>query len=99
VGEIKDEFDLEEEPFERVSDSVIRVQGDVLLDEINQHYALNLSHPDADTVGGLVMVLLGRMPVTNDQLEILGTTIIVESLDGLVPGSVLITLPEQRAEN
>ncbi len=58
VGEIQDEFDQEIDPIQRLAPRKLRVRGDLLLDELNQHFDLSLTQEDADTVGGLVMTLL-----------------------------------------
>jgi CBS domain containing-hemolysin-like protein len=61
VGEFLDEFDEETPPLEVLELGQVRVRGDLLVDELNQLCDVALEHPEADTVGGLVMALLGRV--------------------------------------
>jgi len=95
VGEIQDEFDREIQLVEEVSDGVLRVRGDVILDELNQLYDLDLESDDAYTIGGLVMSLLGRIPITNDKIIHRKVVLEVEAVEGLAVQSVLIHFPDQ----
>ncbi len=60
VGEIQDEFDSELAPMERLDANSVRVRGDLLLDELTQHYDVEFPDVEAETVGGLIMEVLGR---------------------------------------
>jgi CBS domain containing-hemolysin-like protein len=93
VGEILDEFDLETAPLERLSESLVRVRGDLLVDELNQLCDLDLEHPEADTVGGLVMASLGRLAEQGDCVAVDGVTLEVEAVEGLAVQTVLVRLP------
>jgi CBS domain containing-hemolysin-like protein len=92
VGEIQDEFDREILPIQELSDSVLRVRGDLLLDELSQHYELDFEDTEAHTVGGLVMELLGRIPQSKDTVAAQGVRFEVESTERLAVQSVLIHL-------
>lgn len=94
VGEIQDEFDTEDIPFERIDERRMRVQGALLLDELNQHFDLKLQDEEVDTVGGLIMSRLGQIPVPGDQITVDGILFVVESLEGRAVQNVCITLPE-----
>ncbi|MEA3336044.1 MAG: hemolysin family protein [Chloroflexota bacterium] len=94
VGEILDEFDLEIAPLEQVEPGLLRARGDLLVDELNQLAGLNVAHPGADTVGGLVMSLLGRVAEAGDIVVQDGVTFEVESVMGLAVQQVLVRLPE-----
>jgi CBS domain containing-hemolysin-like protein len=98
VGEIQDEFDQEIALIEEVSGKVLRVRGDVILDELNQLYDLNLNSTDAYTIGGFVMSLLGRIPLPKDKAKHNGITYEIENVERLAVQSVLIHLPEEPAE-
>jgi CBS domain containing-hemolysin-like protein len=55
------------------------------LDELVELVGLRLNqsdHEDAETVGGLVMARLGRMPEAGDEVLIDGRKFLVEQLDG-----------------
>lgn len=65
-GEIQDESDAEAPPFEDLGRGRIRVQGSLLLDELQQHFDLELKADEVDTVGGLVMAHLDRIPEEGD---------------------------------
>ncbi len=93
VGEILDEFDEELPPLEEIQPGLVRVRGDLLVEEINQLYDLELKHPEADTVGGLVMSLLGRVAQAGDVVESQGVTFEVETVRGLAVQTVLVRLP------
>jgi len=93
VGEIQDEFDKESAPFEIIGAQELRVQGSLLLDELNQHFDLNLEHPEIHTVGGLIMSALGRIPKVGDETVVSGVTFTVESVQGRAVESVHIHLP------
>lgn len=93
VGEILDEFDLEIAPLERLGEGLVRARGDLLVDELNQLCDLDLAHPEADTVGGLVMVNLGRLAEQGDCVAIDGVTLEVEAVEGLAVQTVLVRLP------
>jgi len=95
VGEILDEFDQEILPIQDIEKNVLRVRGDLLIDELNQHYDLDISHPDADTVGGLIMAQLGRIPNPGDKIEISDVQMEVENVKGLVIQTVFVTLPTE----
>lgn len=95
VGEIQDEFDNEILPIEVLEENkILRVRGDLLLDELNQLYDLELEIDDIYTVGGLVMKLLGRIPAPADTVTQNGLQFRVESTERLAVQSVLIYLPD-----
>jgi magnesium and cobalt transporter len=94
VGEIQDEFDEETAPFEQLDTHTLRVQGSLLLDELNQHFDLDLVHPEVNTVGGLIMTELGRIPEAGDQVEVGGILFSVEAVDGMAVQTAQIQLPE-----
>jgi putative hemolysin len=62
VGEIVDEFDVEEVPYERLSSGELRVSARLPVDEVNELVDGDLPEGAWDTVGGLLFDLLGHIP-------------------------------------
>lgn len=70
VGEVRDEFDMEREPYVELSPGVLEVSGDYLVDDLIEEIYLGDESelPDVETVGGLVVADLGRPPKVNDEV-------------------------------
>jgi CBS domain containing-hemolysin-like protein len=94
IGEIQDEFDEEIAPFEELNSSTLRVRGDLLLDELTQHYDLDFEAEEAETIGGLIMSMLGHVAQPGEAVEYHGLHLEVESMDGLAVNTVIVTLPQ-----
>jgi CBS domain containing-hemolysin-like protein len=62
VGEITDEYDTEEPELEEVSEGVYRVDGKMAIDEVNEILDVELPDEEWDTVGGLMLGLMGSIP-------------------------------------
>ncbi|MEM7538785.1 MAG: hemolysin family protein [Chloroflexota bacterium] len=93
IGEIQDEFDEEEiQPIEELAPDLLRVRGDLLLDELNQLYDLALEHDEVDTVGGLVMDELEHVPEPGEQVSYGGATFTVETVDHLRVNTVIVDM-------
>ncbi|HEX7236056.1 MAG TPA: transporter associated domain-containing protein, partial [Gammaproteobacteria bacterium] len=73
VGDIDDELDPEEassiQPLDGGKYSVMALTR---IDEFNEFFNTELSDADYDTVGGLVMHELGRLPRRGEQLDFAG---------------------------
>ncbi|MBK8796243.1 MAG: HlyC/CorC family transporter [Anaerolineales bacterium] len=93
IGEIQDEFDVETAPLELIDARRVRVRGDLLVDELAQHLDSDLEHPEAETVGGLIMAELGALPVAGDRVTYGGLTFTVERMDGMAVDAVVVDLP------
>ena len=97
VGEIQDEFDEEQPPFVALDEHTLRVRGDLLLDELTQHYDLDFEieeAEEAETVGGLIMSLLGHVAQPGEEAEVRGVRFVVESIEGLAINTALVHLPD-----
>jgi len=70
VGEVRDEFDLEKEPYVELAPGILEVAGDYLVDDLIEEVYLGdeSTLPDVETVGGLVITQLGRPPQINDEV-------------------------------
>lgn len=94
VGEIHDEFDAElAAPLELVDLNRARVRGDLLVDELAQHLGIMLEHPEAETVGGLIMAELGALPSVGARIEYGGLVLVVERMEGMAVASALVEWP------
>ena len=94
VGEIQDEYDVEEPMVVRLSDHEARVDGRADVDELLELFDLDLKLEDAeeyDTVGGLMYHRVGGVPAPGDSIEVDGLRLTVESTDGRRVGKVLVT--------
>ncbi len=93
VGEIQDEYDVEEPMIEVISDSEARVDGRASVDDLAEHFSVEFDSEDKeqyDTVGGLVYHQIGGVPSVGDKVEVDGLTLTVESTDGRRVGKVLV---------
>ena len=71
VGEIRDEHDSEEEPFDRLDEHRCRVQAQYPLADFNRRFDAKLPEDQrADTVGGYVFTYLGRLPAAGEKVRI-----------------------------
>jgi putative hemolysin len=94
VGEIQDEYDVEEPIVVRLSDHEARVDGRADVDELLELFDLDLKLEDAeeyDTVGGLIYHRVGGVPSPGDMIEVDGLRLTVETTDGRRVGKVLVT--------
>lgn len=70
VGEIQDEYDTESTPLVKQSDTVAFADGSVWPGAINELMGTQLRFEEVDTLAGLVIDHLGRVPETNEQIEV-----------------------------
>ena len=82
VGEIQDEYDPEEFLMQQVSDDEYIFSARIDLDDINDLMSAELPTDEADTLGGLVYNLLGRVPEVGDSVEVAGLHLTVLDVDG-----------------
>ncbi|MQA00499.1 MAG: CBS domain-containing protein [Dehalococcoidia bacterium] len=69
VGEITDEYDVDEVDVQRISDDEAIVDARMTIDELNDLFASEIHSDDFDTVGGLIFTLLGRLAVPGDEVR------------------------------
>ena len=73
VGDIDDEHDPEEaELIQRTDDGQYTVAGLTRIDDFNEHFSAGLLDEEYDTIAGLVMHELGRLPRRGEVLEFEG---------------------------
>jgi putative hemolysin len=82
VGEIVDEFDVEETPIEELANGGVRVSARLAVDEVNDLLHADLPTGAWDTVGGLVFDLLGHVPETGESVTSGGLRLVVDRVNG-----------------
>ena len=75
VGEITDEYDTDEPELEQVADGVYRVDGKLSIDEVNELLDVELPDEEWDTVGGLMLGLLGSIPEEGEEVSFQSLTV------------------------
>ncbi len=80
VGEIKDEFDNEEKQIEILSDGSALVDARMSVSDVNEKLATSIPDGDYDTIGGFVLSLIGRLPMTGDKVRFEGLRMSVEKV-------------------
>jgi CBS domain containing-hemolysin-like protein len=92
VGEITDEYDVEETPVEKLPDGTVVVNARMPVDEVNELLgASELPEGEGwDTVGGLLYSLLGHVPVEGEAADVNGHRLVAERVQGRRIGRVRI---------
>ncbi|MCU1495062.1 MAG: domain containing protein [Acidimicrobiaceae bacterium] len=91
VGEIADEFDIDEPLVEPLSEREYRVSGKMSVDEVNELLGTDLPvGDDWDTVGGLFLHLRGQVPIEGEQIAVGDDVLVAEKVQGRRIGSVRI---------
>jgi CBS domain containing-hemolysin-like protein len=78
VGEIRDEYDVEEQTVEQDGDRRFWVPGRLTVDELSDLVGHNFHREGVTTVGGLVYELLGRVPESGETFTLDGFRVVIE---------------------
>ena len=81
VGEIEDEYDDEDEMIEVVKEDEYIVDGSARLDYISDLIGVSMESEELDSVGGLVIGELGRIPEEKEEVLINNIRFVVEEVD------------------
>ena len=99
VGELRDEFDEdEEESLVETEPGIYCVAGGMKLNDINDRLGLELESEDYDSVGGLIIGLLDHLPDEGEEVCDKGIRFIVETVDKNRIDRVRMVLPAQEPE-
>ena len=96
VGEIRDEYDEdEEESLVQVKEREYLVEGSMKLDDLNDRLNLNLESEDYDSLGGLVIGLLDHLPDEGEEVVYEKIRLVVETVDKNRIDRIRMYLPEE----
>jgi putative hemolysin len=91
-GEVQDEFDHERALISARGENQFVVRGDMLIDDLNAVLELKLPHHATNTIGGLVIEELGRMPRAGDVVEVSNVRLRVEAVENRSVRAVYLTV-------
>lgn len=97
VGEIRDEYDADEaEYIQEIGDRTYLVEGSMKLDDINDALDTDLDSEDYDSIGGIIIEQLDRLPEDGEEVILdNGIRLKVQGIDQNRICKVLMTLPEE----
>ena len=81
VGEIQDEYDEEAPEIQKLDDGSYMVQGIMSLEDLNEELGTDFHSDDAETIGGLVLILSGSFPDEGEVFHYEGWTMRVAGLE------------------
>ena len=82
VGDIQDEHDQDQAEFVAHSDKVAFAAGALRPDELNEQFGTELPEKVSDTVAGLIVETLGRVPEHRETVAIQGVTFTILEMSG-----------------
>lgn len=100
VGEIRDEYDAdEEELIKEVGERTYLVEGSMKLDDINDELGTKLDSEDYDSIGGIIIECLNSLPEDNEEVVLPdGIRLKVQGIEQNRIVKVLLTLPEETVQ-
>lgn len=96
VGEFEDEFDLGVPAMELRADGHLWVRGDVAADDLADLLDVSFEIEEADTVSGLVIERLGRLPRVGEEIDVGPVRLRVEEMERTRIGRVSLELNEMQ---
>ncbi len=91
IGDIKDEYDLDEAETTVHRGGDVEVDGLLNLDDFEDETGIELPEGPYETVAGFLMQQLGRVPDVDDWVDYRDRRIVVREVDGRRVGRVLVT--------
>src|SRR5580704_3570032 len=82
IGDIRDEYDIEQDHATRLPAGDVEVDGLLNLDEFAEQTGIELPEGPYETAAGYVLAALGDLPSQGDSVQVAGHTITVTELDG-----------------
>lgn len=100
VGEIRDEYDEDEEEYiQQLDERVYLVEGSMKLDDINDELGTELNSEDYDSIGGIIIESLDRLPEDGEEVTLdNGICLKVQGIEQNRIVKVLMTIPEKTEE-
>ena len=101
VGEIRDEYDQDEEDeVKEIGPDEYLVNGSTKLDDLNDRLGLELQSEDYDSIGGLLIGLLDHLPEAGEEVDYENLHLKVEDMDKNRIGKIRIQIhhPEKTEE-
>ena len=99
VGEIRDEYDADElNDIQKISEREYSIDASIRLDDLNDARELDLQSEDYDSLGGLIIGLLERLPEAGETVQDDTYTFTVESIDKNRIERIRLLLPEEEEE-
>lgn len=81
VGDIQDEYDKERDMIEVIKEDEYVVEGSARLDDVSDLIGVNMESEEFDSVGGLIIGALGRIPEENEEVVIDRIKFVVEEVE------------------
>jgi CBS domain containing-hemolysin-like protein len=82
VGEIRDEYDVERPPVERLPDGAVRVTARLPIEDLGELFDVELPADEVETVAGLLAQALGRVPIPGAAATLGGLRLVAEGTTG-----------------
>jgi putative hemolysin len=102
VGEIRDEYDVEQEMVLPVSETEALMDARVPFEDVRETFALELppteGSPNYDTLGGFLVAQLGHFPRAGEAVEAGGARFVVETVEGRRVRRVRVVKQQPTAE-
>ena len=70
VGEIEDEYDIVTQEVKKIDENTFIVQGFVEIDFLNDEYEMNLPEGDYETIAGLIIDKIAKIPTGRTKIKI-----------------------------
>jgi CBS domain containing-hemolysin-like protein len=76
-GEIKDEFDVDENICRKIATHTYIISGKIEIDHLNEKYDLKIEQGDYETLAGYILTKLGRIPEQGETINVDNYTILI----------------------
>jgi putative hemolysin len=100
VGDIRDEYDLDEEhEYIEAGENEYIIDAGMDIDDLNELLDTDISSDDSDTLGGYIFLTLGRVPIVGETVDTGDLQMTIRSIDGRRIRKVLVKLKPKLEDN